>query len=227
MDKSLSQRHLLFLSVGVFIIGIVIIIIAAIFNASRVTLTVYTSPIKATVTVNNKTHINKQTGSTYSLPEGEYEVVVSRDGFESNTTKITVKKGEDEPVLKIALTAVSDEAKALLETEDEAYNREFIVTSSAIEKSEEKMESNPILLELPYYDTYFSVSQGVSEKNPSDASAFALYVRVYDRYKNRGESAFLSYMNSKGYSVDDYEIIYITIPYETRNTDTYRPPTGD
>ncbi len=202
---------------GVLFIALVVFLIyTAIDNSTKISYTILTSPINTQVTIDGRVHKNKDSGSTFALHEGEYEVVISRDGFSSYSTNIKVENGGDNE-LKVILEAQSNEARSLLLKTDEDANLQLLVMGSYSNIVESIQESNPILTKLPFYGTYFTISQGVSVKENKNPGSFALYIEVYDKFEKRGKEDAMKWFSKNNFNPDDFEIIYKTTKYTTRD----------
>jgi hypothetical protein len=166
-------------------------------------ITIDSSPAKATITINNKpAGVGLQ-----KIAPGKVTITASRQGYESQTKTLTLKKGDTQYVGFI-LTPQSKEAIAEQDTNAEDTVREGI--SSAINDDLARLtkEKNPIVSELPYLGQGldFRVDYGL----PIDAKrASEGYVAIQISAPTpAARNEALTWMRSIGEDPSNYEIVF-------------------
>lgn len=216
MNNSTKKRQIIIISI---LLGFMLTvwIVYALVNSGRPTVIINTSPMRADITIGDKTYRDMESGSEYTLGNKQVNIVVHRDGFLDNTYTYEVGDDRDDNIINIALRPETFEAQELLKSANEAAHRELIVTDSYQDLVDTVMNKNPILSDLPYYGSYFTMSQGLSVKNPDDPESFAIYVDIYDQFSQQGRDEAANFLRSKGYDPDDYEVIYRVEEYQVRS----------
>ncbi|MEX0668685.1 MAG: carboxypeptidase-like regulatory domain-containing protein [Candidatus Saccharimonadales bacterium] len=101
------------------------------------------------------------------LSPGEYQVSVSRDGFESATRLIAVVDGEYQ-IIPIALTPITDEAFEIM-VDDPAYlDIEFATGEIARMEGEEFRQQQPIVENLPHRGLLFDIDYRLTEGSDTE-----------------------------------------------------------
>lgn len=176
--------------------------------------TFYLAPMSGvTLDINGKIHKNVSTEAKLSVTDTNLTITASREGFATATSTYTLSNDGSANTVYITLRAESDDAKQLMATAEEVANLQFVATEKSLKTAEKIHTMNPILSKLPHTETYFTLSQGVSEEHPEKEEAFALYV---DYITERGKTDAINYLKSQGANPDDYEIIYRAENYTTR-----------
>ena len=202
------------LIIAVIAIGFIALIGWAIYRAIVIkgTVTIYTAPITTTIEINGKRYADVETGKKYDVTSRTLSVTASREGFTSETLTYNLTDGEN--AIYLTPQAKSDEAKKLMQTDEEAANLQFVATEKSLVISEQQHRENPFLDKLPYYGRYFTLSQGISEKNADTLGAFALYVDYDD---SRGKEEALDFIRESGSDPSKFEIIFREQVYKTRD----------
>ena len=163
------------------------------------TITIEYAPVSATAFINNK-----KASKDNKVEPGTYEVVIKKDGFRTNTQKVTVKNKEIKTVLAV-LSPNSDSTKDWYSNNEEDQNMaQYIFDSKAAEDAAAAASSFKISSILPYIGPKYSyrIDYGVSKKKKSKQAVYISY------YTDSGKKAAQDYIVSKGYKLEDYEIIY-------------------
>ena len=213
MNNNKSKQVLLaVVGLGVIIAGLTVVFFSFKKDAS---LTIQTSPLEVNIAIDGDDTYSKtnfKSGDTIRLNSGAVQIKASREGFKTKTLTYDVVADKTNKVF-ISLTPESDEAKQLLDSREEQYNRQYTATNAADNAAKIATEENEILQILPHYGRYFTISQGVSKQNPNKVGAMALYIDIYDP---SGKSDALEFLRDSGYNPDDYEIIYTEHEYVPR-----------
>lgn len=207
----------LLLPIGIalaFIVIVVIVIINAV--TPRATLLFSLAPSEATVSINGKKQEVKNQQSITVSP-GELTVVTSRSEFADDTQKITIKNGETYNIIVI-LSAQTEAALKLLQTPESQQIMEQRAGREVQKASEKANEEYPILSILPINDKYYNILACSSEKYPDDRTKVAVCIKLYD--PEAKESA-LNEITSRGFKLEDYEIIIMDSSYKPEDSEFY------
>lgn len=211
----MNKQLLLPIGIALAFIAIVIIVII---NAvtPRATILFSLAPTEATVSINGKKQEVKNQQSITVSP-GELTVVTSRSEFDTDTQKITIKNGETYNIIVI-LNAQTDAARELLQTPE----AQLIIqqrTGREIQKaSDDANNKYPILSVLPIKDKYYTILPCSSEKYPDDTSKIAVCIKLYDP---EARQSALDEIVSRGFKLEDYEIIIIDSSYQPEDDEHY------
>ncbi len=213
MLKKWFIGSLLVVAVLAFIIWIVI----SLNNLNKVDLIINTSPLVVDVKIDGVVYESQPSGSTYRVEANtEIIVILSREGFAETKLTHTVTDQDDSNILYTSLQPSTFEAEEILRTSEEAANRESVTTDAYLKLLDEINHEFPVLSELPQYGRYYTMSQGLSLKNPGDPKAFAIYVDIFSQFSEEGRRDALEFLKDKGYNPDDFEIIFREEKYRVR-----------
>ncbi len=162
------------------------------------------APHEVTATINgDKRQVTS--GSTISVKPGTYKITVSRDQFKSYSLSITVAKGKTSEVL-VALSAKTDAARELLNNQE---SQDIIQRFTGIQMDNyQKTVGNtyPIMKILPIQENFYYIYPCQSEKYPNDNTKLAVCIQI----TNDDDKPYIeNYIKSKGYDLNDYEVIWI------------------
>lgn len=207
-------KKVIVIMAAALLLSIAAIIAHYVWKADKVDLYIHTSPINATVVINGKEHSNRKSGSPYVVKkQSELSITIKRDGFkERHIDYVTPEEGEAH--VYVPLDPKTSDAQKIIEAEVD--HREDIVNNWFSDLSEQVNQSNPFLAELPYYGTFFVISQGVSIQQESSDTDFALYVDLYEGYEEQGKEEATDFIKEKGYKPEEFEIIYTVTKYVGR-----------
>ncbi len=171
----------------------------------RASLKLSVAPGEVQLSINNATKESVKNGTVLHIKPGEYTFTVSRDEFDSYTTKQTIKNGQAAELL-VALTPLTSAAKQLLADDaSQAIVQRFhgkIITAQV----DQLTKAYPILSVLPLQERLYSIDSCPSQKYPNDTTKIALCVTETDSSVN--EYA-LAAIRQKGFNPDDYEVIFL------------------
>ncbi|MFY9228239.1 MAG: PEGA domain-containing protein [Candidatus Microsaccharimonas sp.] len=207
----------LLLPIGIalaFVVIVIIVIINAI--TPRATIIFSLAPSEATVSINGKKQGIKNQQSVTVSP-GELTIITSRSEFADDTQKITIKNGETYNIIVI-LSAQTDAARALLQTPESQQVMEQRTGRELQKATEQANEKYPILGVLPINDKYYTILPCSSEKYPDDTSKVAVCIKLYNP---EARQSALDEITSRGFKLEDYEIIIIDSSYQPENDDNY------
>ena len=174
------------------------------------------APSEATVSINGKKQEVKNQQSVTVSP-GELTIVTSRSEFTDDTQKITIKNGETYNIIVI-LSAQTDAARKLLDTEESQLVKEQLGGRKVEEAAKEANSKYPILTVLPINDKYYTILPCSSEKYPDDTSKVAVCIKLYDP---EARQSALDEITGRGFKLEDYEIIIIDSSYKPQDADNY------
>ncbi|OYX41665.1 hypothetical protein B7Y94_04675 [Candidatus Saccharibacteria bacterium 32-49-12] len=211
-----QPNKLVALAIVAGVILVITAIVLSIFSLNRSTITINTSPIQVDVSINGKKHLAKDSGSSYGVSGDEVELIISREGFLDHKLTHTISKEEEKNTIYVTLKPETFEASQLLKSEKEADHREALVNASYSKLLDEVIGENPILSKLPHYGRYVTISQGLSQKDPSDPKSFAIYIDILSGFDQQGREEASKWFTDNSHDMGDYEIIYRQEQYQTR-----------
>lgn len=188
------------LVVGLGIIGLIIFLLIP-----RSYIKFSVAPGQVSVALNGSTKQSIINQQTIQLSPGHYKVVVSRDEFLPYSKEVDLKNGDTLEFLS-ALNPQTDAAKQLiLDDVSQAILQRFhgaIMTN----QTNKITDSYPILAVLPIEARLYTVYSCPSVKYSNDATKIAICVDVYQAGL---EPYVTNDIESRGYKISDYEIIYV------------------
>lgn len=185
--------------ISIFILGFVAYSIYTLIDrVNKQAVIVYKLPSDMIVTANN---IKLKQGKVYLEP-GEYSIKATRSGFEEKEYKTTITKNNNEPIIDIALTPVSQTAKKWAEENASLYN-EYSGRQSekALQEGRKFFEANPIANSLPYENLLYTIGYRLDPKDISNNSII-LEIDASTGYRN----AAIDQIFRLGYNPTDYKI---------------------
>jgi hypothetical protein len=190
-------------TIGLLFIGLVVSLISI--SIPKTTILYSVAPGTVTVSIDNKPGISVKTGETASITPGTHSFTVSRDQFDSYTTKLTVASGSSAELL-VALTAKTDAAQALLGDDiSQAIVQRFF--GNTMKTQTDDINSHyPIIKHLPITSRLYTINACPSQKYPNDTTKIALCVTETD---SSLDTYALQAITDLGYNPADYEIIFI------------------
>lgn len=215
----INLKLLLGISVTIVIIILSISLYFIIDNASRsVTIRFMIAPSSARITLNNTEY---RSAETYHIRPGNYELAITKDGFEPYFKTLTLNEGEDLGI-DISLEIQPGNENYYKEHPNEAYALETIWTNQMIAGSEVVMEDNPLLSILPINVEYFIqnkqyVHYQISFRidNPENV------VILINDYTGGNYDAALERIRTEGYNPDNYTIEYRDLTAEYTATENF------
>ena len=216
MDNNSKRKFIIIAGIVIAVLFIAWIIFA-LFSLNQTTITINTSPMRANITINDREYLDQESGSDYRVNKESIQITVHREGFIDRVVSHTVGETKESNILNIALQPNTFEADQLLKSAEESAHRESIVTDDYLELLNTVNEKYPILSDLPYYDRYFVISQGLSQKKPDDPESFALYIDIYDMFAEQGKREAYQFLKNNNYNPDDFEIIFRVEKYQVRS----------
>ena len=177
-------------------------------HQGKIAVPVEVVPRDAKVTLSTGEELTSR-GTTYIKP-GEYEVSVTKEGFETQNRPLRVSN-DSVPYIYIGLAGKTKEAKEWQENNLSEYGRLELLT---VEKNREYdtlfSSANPIIEGLPIQDPYYSIDY----KNRDDRSIELIIWGTSP--KNR--QAAIDLLRNKNYEPTDYRVLYdgFDNPLETR-----------
>ncbi len=181
------------------------VIIAAIIGISRsleeqgkVEVPVHTIPDDAVVLINDQI---VRSGSKIYLKAGDYQYEVSRDGFVSESRKITITDSSSSPSLIVQLQAETEAANEWLKNNQKKV-REFesFAGNAAVNKGIAVKNKNPIVKELPISNMLFKIGYKNDPADPSEETVIVT-IRATEQYRQDA----INYLIKKGYDLSIYK----------------------
>lgn len=156
-----------------------------------------TVPDNTTITINK---INGKVGSNYVDP-GDYDISVSKSGFETINDKITV--GSNTKTKTYILTPVSESAKKWAKDNQDKYREaEGEVGRETQESGKDFEKNNPITKYLPFRLPDYSINYQVAD---SDQNKIIITIDARD---SNSRQLAIAQIKSWGMKPGDYEISF-------------------
>lgn len=187
-----------------FIIIPIIIFITYQTIIGNTNLKVLSSPKQVYISINNKDKKIITSGQIIKLNAGTYNIKITKDNFQPYTEKVNIIKNKTNTFV-VVLTGLTNSAKKevksdltteILESWD---GKNFSNYNKAIEKN------YPIIKILPINNNWYSVALCKSQKYPNDQLKKAVCIKYY---KESAIKIAQQYIKSRGYNLDNYEVIY-------------------
>lgn len=155
-----------------------------------------------TITINGK----KVREGSIELEPGIYTVVVSHDGFATESRTVTVEEG-DRIEVGIILTSNSPDTIDYYEKHpDDEAKAEGITGQRSAGDANAKIKALPFLKYLPKIERgRYSITYGQSKSRPTDPAAVVIYIEYKD---DRAKQSAENWIKYQGYSLTDLEISY-------------------
>lgn len=164
-------------------------------------ITIEVSPADSVVTINGK----KRNKGTINVRPGVYSIVFSRQGFTIESKSVSVAKGETKYVGVSLVSNSPATANWYTNHPSDAKMLEGISSKNYDLFSAEQTKKYPLIKNLPFIDRLYRVDYGRSQTYPNDPTAVAIYVKYYSEL---GKQQALEWLEFKGYSPNNIEIIY-------------------
>lgn len=202
--------------IAIFIIGLILLILLVVYFAvPRSTIKVTIAPDQVNVLIDNKKNKTIKNGTSFKVSPGTHTFKVTRKGFESYSTKLSIKN-HDTSELLVALTPLTDAARKLVSDD---------TSQSIIQRFNGKIQTiqtnvintnYPILKSLPIVERLYRIDACPSKKYPNDHTKIALCVTETDDSLN---SYALAAITSAGFNPADFEIIFLPQGIDDSQTD--------
>lgn len=162
------------------------------------------APHEVTVTIDGQEKLVTN-GLKMRVNPGKYKVTISHDQFESYSLSVAAKKGNTTEVL-VALTPKNDAARALLGNQESQNILQRFTDVQAQDYKKQMSKAYPIIDILPIQQRLYYIYPCPSQKYPNDNNKLAVCVDITtDEIKPYVEN----YVKSKGYDLNDYEVIWV------------------
>jgi len=193
-----KKKTLIIAALLVFIaIPVIIWVINSTLQKGTVSVETLIVPSNATVKINDETYSNKR---SINLKPGNYTVVTSRDGFETNTQDILVADGQTNAIIA-SLLPVSEEAKRWQENNMKAYlELEGRAGSIAAQQGQEFIDTYPITKSLPLQKPTYTI--GYRQVTEEGKQGIVITINAVEGFR---ESA-LQELRDRDVNLGDYTI---------------------
>lgn len=153
-------------------------------------------PEDSTVIIDNKDISGKR---SIRLKPGEYTFTISKEGFEKDIKKVTLKEGDAEYQLFSTPTPVSGEAQRWIESNTDKYTKlESKAGKVADEQGREFSDKHPITSMLPIQKSIYSIGY----RSTSNGDSITLTVYAEEGYRE----AALQELRDAHFDPSEYEI---------------------
>lgn len=201
------RKRIIKLGIGIFVILVVIAIIGWIVEAPKTgKLYVLVAPVSAEVTVGGQQFNN----GTHRIEPGTYDVQIEKEGFESYSGQVTVKKGETERLF-VCLDRDNDDDYYKNNPEDEKVC--YTVQEYLAEKMTAEKYTDPIFKVTPYhsYDRGFYIDPYLADDNSVKIN-ITLVTCNPERAEGLKQNA-IKWLQGKAIITENYEINYRSCAY--------------
>lgn len=191
------NRSIIGLFIAVLLVVGVIIVGVNISRRGKVPFRLTIIPKEAVITINEQ----KTGQGVLYLSPGEYTIVTKHEDFDTSTiTKNLTKSGE----LSLVLTPVNQAGRKLLKKYDEEIlELERKAGLDAQKEGQELTDKNPLLRELPYSTSYYSINYRLAEGNSGRV------VVEIGGGGALGRQVALEKIRNWGFKLGDYEIVFV------------------
>jgi len=203
----MSSRSIIKFCVAAFILLIIGLIVYMLIP--RASLLFSVAPENVIVTINGHNH-KIETGKTITVAPGDLSISVSSENFDTYTTTVTVKNGEEKELL-LALKPQTDAAKKLLETPKSQEIIQRIANVNMKKFSQQLLKDYPILSVLPLKDKFYTVTSCPSQVHVNDLTKVAICVNLFNL---QAKQSAIDDISNHGFNIDDYELYFVDKSYD-------------
>lgn len=164
-----------------------------------------TAPEQVLIQIDGKDKKTITNGDTVTITPGKHDITVSRDEFYPYSKKVEIKKGESVDFV-VALTPLTDNAKKLLNNSASQSVMERFSGMIMDQQTNLITKDFPIIKILPIVNRLYLIYSCPSKKYPNNSTKIALCIEVPEK---GWESTIKKEVNAMGYSLDDYEVIWV------------------
>lgn len=166
---SIRTKRIVLLVVVMLFVLIAVFVISAKSKTGKVRLEFILAPSKAFVTLNGK----KVAKTSYQKP-GNYKVNVSREGYKTYNTEVTLDKNNPETVVAIGLVPQTLEAQREADQYESDYKKVQAQSSKKVNEAGQAMQDKyPIMASLPYRSSIYNIEYGKTDKQEFVIQVFA------------------------------------------------------
>ena len=162
------------------------------------------APKDANLTIDGKQY---PTSTTARFKEGEYNVKIEKDDFNSIETTLSVKNGEKNYLYEFLEQKDGD--KSWFENDRENQIRFETISEFKARETQKKYSEDKIFIVTPY-DNYVD-GYKITASKKEDSEKISLKIHLYtcneEKKKKYIENA-LNYLKSKDINIDNYEVEY-------------------
>ncbi len=202
MNKFKIKIIILIIVLLCFILPMTIFLFQQIVGNSKIKF--LTAPSEVYISIDNKDKKLIKTGDIITLKAGNHNIKVTKDNFESYTKKVTTKNNKT-ITFTVILTGLTDNAKKTVRNDTTDQILEIWSGQQADEYTQTIGEKYPISKILPISNNWYTVTLCDSEKYPDDKNKQAVCITTH---KDGAENIATSYIQSEGYKLSDYEVIW-------------------
>lgn len=168
-----------------------------------------TAPEVVYIKINGEEEKIVNNGDKLFFKPDKYQVVIYRDEFNPQFEEFTIKNGENKEIV-VALMPLTDNAIKLLQNNSSSKVIEKSTASRIDIESSILEEKYPILKILPIESRNYTILSCRSKKYPDQFDKIAICIDITGApVKDRVEEEMIS----KGYDLDDYEVIWRDISF--------------
>jgi len=169
-----------------------------------------TAPEVVYIRINEKKERVVNNGDKIFFKPGNYKIIIYKDEFNPQFEEFTIKNGETKEIVA-ALKPLTENAKNILLGNDKSIKVLEKSTSIRIDSESEFLEKTyPILKILPIETRNYTILTCSSKKYPDQSNKVALCIDITSAsIKDYVEKEIIS----KGYNLNDYEVIWRDISF--------------
>lgn len=209
MNWLTKQRVIIILSAA-----LIIVLVAAGFYAKKQllfephgTLVVYSIPDRTTFTSEDGKIWHLQSQKATPMKPGDYRGVFSAEGFADHSTGFTIVNGQESAVW-FELSAVTDTAKQLANTQKSDYIREGITGNAVTQGGEDIITRNPIMKHLPIADQFLNITACDAIRDSTKThQKIGICVSIIDATNDTYVKQALDALTATNEPLEDYDII--------------------
>lgn len=209
-NKLKQQKIILIILSCVILFGLIFTLIF--YQTSLATVDLLVAPVSSKITINNKEYKNGQ----HKLTPGEYEVIISKEDFNTKTFKLSLKAGKTTNLHTFLDQTDGLETWYINHNEDDLI-RTQIGDEQATKASEKYNKKYPIVSVLPLiyadYDDNYNYTEYRIDGGKYDECKKEFCLKITDSTGGNEEKA-KRFIQENGFDPNDYEIIYEYTPIE-------------
>lgn len=203
-----KRTKLALLGVALFAAGFIIFwLVLVVGERGKIAVEIKAAPRRAAISIDNR-----RVGGKAFLPPGTHTLTVSYDGFNTYQQTFELKPGDPAAIFTVALSPQTANAKRIAAAEAKRYAEiEGLGGQKAQEDNVAFQKNNPIVKNIPYKTSYYSIDYGKNE-------AGELVIQI-TAASPLGRQVALEKIRSWGYDPTDYRLVFVGLqnPFDSAN----------
>lgn len=209
-----QKRRILYIIIAVVIVLILMVTFALVHKSSTGILQITVAPTDSTITVDGENY-ELDEDNEIKLKTGQHEVIISHDGFDSQTRSVTIS-GNSTTSIAVALTSNSSTTSNWYTDNNNEETQKALEGQSSYDFDQQTsnlLEEYPILKYIPYtkYTNSGAVQWSIDAQWTSTGDIYRFEITAVSCVDNTTRLLLQDandYLTSNGINLSDYDIAY-------------------